>query len=95
MTELSSQAYDQIAGCAGPRVFRFPPWCAPRVVSAETGQPVECGQTGLLQAFDLANVASVLAIQTADLVIAREPAGFEFVGRAVAAEARGCSLQQA
>ena len=39
----------------------------------------------------LANVYSVLAIQTEDLAI-RRGAGFELIGRAAQAETRGCSL---
>jgi hypothetical protein len=45
----------------------------------------------LIRVFDLANVFSVLAIQTEDLGIGRG-AGFELVGRAELAEPRGCSL---
>jgi hypothetical protein len=41
--------------------------------------------------FDLANVFSVMAIQTEDLGVRREN-GFELVGRAQLAEPRGCSL---
>jgi hypothetical protein len=49
------------------------------------------GETGLIRVFDLANVFSVLAIQTEDLGIRRGD-GFELVGRATLAEPRGCSL---
>ena len=49
------------------------------------------GETGLLRIFDLANVCSVLAVQTEDLAIRSED-GFELVGRAQLAEPRGCSL---
>jgi hypothetical protein len=61
------------------------------VISAETGEPVGEGQTGLIRVFDLANVWSVMAVQTEDLAIQRG-AGFELLGRAAAAEQRGCSL---
>lgn len=92
MSELSSQAYDRIAGTAEPdRVFHFPPWARARVISPETGKEVGDGGTGLIQVFDLANAFSVMAIQTEDLVI-RRGTGFELVGRASAAEPRGCSL---
>jgi len=106
MSELSSQAYDRVA-CPGkepdpemgfeegrsPRstCFHFPPWVRVQVVSPETGQPVEEGQTGLIRVFDLANVYSVMAVQTEDLAVRRGD-GFELVGRAALAEARGCSL---
>jgi hypothetical protein len=96
MSELSSQAYDCIAGEPqspepAPRVFRFPPWARVRVVSPETGGPVADGETGLLQVFDLANVYSVLAVQTGDLAVRRDN-GFELLGRAATNEPRGCSL---
>lgn len=98
MCELSSQAYDRVAGtpttdgARGPCVFRFPPWSRAWVVSPETGWEVAEGETGLLRVCDLANVASVLAIQTEDLAVRRGD-GFELVGRAQAAEPRGCSLR--
>ncbi len=92
MCELSSQAYDLVAGdTVGPRLFRFPPWARARIVSSEDGGEVPEGRVGLLQIFDLANAFSVLAIQTDDLVIRRAD-GFELLGRAEAAEPRGCSL---
>jgi hypothetical protein len=105
MSELSSQAYDLIANDAwraasihapvaphsGERVFRFPPWARARVVSPETGEAVAENATGLLRIFDLANVYSVLAVQTEDQAIRRQ-SGFEMVGRSMGAEPRGCSL---
>jgi len=73
------------------RLFRFPPWARVRVVSPETGAAVTEGETGLIQVYDLANVRSVMAIQTEDLA-ARRGDGFELLGRAELAEPRGCSL---
>ena len=52
------------------------------------------GETGLLRIFDLANVFSVMAVQTEDLAVRRGD-GFELLGRAELAEARGCSLMSA
>jgi hypothetical protein len=92
MSELSSQAYDLATeGRAAQRVFHFPPWARVQVVSPETGNAVEDGETGLIRVFDLANVFSTMAIQTEDLGV-RRAGGFELVGRARAAEPRGCSL---
>lgn len=93
MSELSSQAYDCAASALPdqPRLFRFPPWCRAVVVSPETGAEVREGETGLLRVFDLANVWSVMALQTEDLAVRRGD-GFELLGRASWAEARGCSL---
>jgi hypothetical protein len=86
MSELSSQAYEDAGG-----VFRFPPWARARVISPETGAEAGEGETGLLRVFDLANIASVLAVQTEDLA-ARRGEGFELLGRAGSSEPRGCSL---
>jgi hypothetical protein len=98
MSELSSQAYDVSlvgGGSLGARrVFQFPPWARVRVVSPESGREVADGETGLLQVFDLANVFSVMAVQTEDLGV-RRGSGFELVGRAEFAEQRGCSLLSA
>lgn len=100
MCELSSQAYDTVAGAlragcsVGGRRFRFPPWARALVISPETGREVASGQAGLLRVVDLANAFSVLAVQTEDLAVRRED-GFELLGRAAHAEPRGCSLMAA
>jgi len=95
MSELSSQAYD--CPLSGSRIthhasrFRFPPWSRVQIISPETSLEVAEGETGLIRVFDLANVYSVMAIQTEDLGI-RRGGGFELAGRAALAESRGCSL---
>jgi hypothetical protein len=71
--------------------FQFPPWTRVQIISPETGNEVADGETGLIRMFDLANVFSVMAIQTEDLGIRRGD-GFELIGRAALAESRGCSL---
>lgn len=93
MSELSSQAYDGVVGNArnGHRIFQFPPWARVQIVSPENGREVAEGETGLVRIFDLANVYSVMAVQTEDLGIRRGD-GFELLGRATSAEQRGCSL---
>lgn len=97
MSELSSQAYDlriqdqNFPAESTRRIFKFPPWARVQVVSPETGREVPEGETGLIRVFDLANVRSVMAIQTEDLGIRRDD-GFELVGRAAISEPRGCSL---
>lgn len=98
MSELSSQAY-QFAICdlrfaQSARVFRFPHWARARIISPENGREVGDGQSGLVQVFDLANVWSVAAVRTEDLAVRRGD-GFELLGRAKLAEARGCSLMTA
>ena len=106
MSELSSQAYSYVtsdtwqvarngeASCHLSPVtchFRFPPWARVQIISPETGNEVADGETGLIRVFDLANVFSVMAIQTEDLGV-RRGNGFELIGRAQLAEPRGCSL---
>ncbi len=101
MSELSSQAYDVVLGRVasgdvgqanpGSRRFRFPPWARVAVISPETGREVPEGEVGLLRVWDLANVWSVLALQTGDLA-RREGDGFCLLGRRTTVEPRGCSL---
>jgi hypothetical protein len=73
------------------RHFCFPAWARVRIISPETGREVVDGETGLIRVFDLANVFSVMAVQTGDLG-GRRGVGFELIGRAELAEPRGCSL---
>jgi len=88
--DYAGQAPDEVAVAA----FQFPPWARVRIVSPETGQQVQEGETGLIRIFDLANIFSVAAIQTEDLGV-RRGGGFELLGRAQLAEPRGCSLMNA
>jgi len=94
MTEMSSQFYDGEAGSALPVDQRFhaaPAWVRTRAADPETLSLLPHGETGVLRHFDLANLNSVMAIQTADLGFTT-PAGFRVIGRAQGAEARGCSI---
>lgn len=86
MTELSSQWYTR--GLGHPH--KGPSWARALVVDPLTRREVAEGGTGVVQLFDLANLGSVLAIQTQDLAI-RRGAGFELLGRDPAAIPRGCS----
>jgi hypothetical protein len=96
MTEMCSQFYDSTLreatrGRPGERRKLVPPWVRTRVVDPETLAPLPHGETGLLQHFDLANVGSVLAVQTEDLgCLAGD--GFRLLGRAPGATPRGCSI---
>ncbi|MBW2393926.1 MAG: long-chain fatty acid--CoA ligase [Deltaproteobacteria bacterium] len=92
MTELASQFYDTILSQPGePRQKRIPPWVRVRMVDPESGDEVANGEVGVIRIVDLANTGSILAIQTADLGMMRGD-GFEVLGRARGAEARGCSI---
>ena len=86
MTELSSQCYAH--GLDTPH--SAPPWMRALVIDPESGREVDPGEIGVLRLYDLANLGSVLALQTQDLAIRRER-GFELLGRDPAALPRGCS----
>jgi len=87
MCELSSQCY----GRGDSTWLEGPAWMKTLVVDPETGRPIKEGETGVLRHFDLANVDSVMAIQTEDQGRA-EGRGFHVLGRAAGADLKGCSL---
>ncbi|MCI0339802.1 MAG: hypothetical protein L0216_01415 [Planctomycetales bacterium] len=103
MTEMGSQFYDgglrAALGLPGPefpgeggRVKRPPPWVRTMVADTESAlDEVADGGVGLLRHVDLVNRGSVAALLTGDLG-RRRGDGFEVLGRASGAEARGCSL---
>jgi hypothetical protein len=86
MTELCSQLY---ARGNGP--WTGAPWIRTLVCDPLTGAEQPPGIAGVLRHVDLANVGSVVAIQTEDVGRAVD-GGIELLGRATAAETRGCSL---
>ena len=87
MSELSSQAYAR--GAKG--LHQTPPWARVLVCNPASGREGRVGQKGLVRWIDLANVDSVLALQTLD-VAERTHAGFRLIGRLPRTEPRGCSL---
>jgi hypothetical protein len=87
MCEMSSQFY---ARGASP-VFQGPAWVRTVVINPETGEPAASGKTGVLRHFDLANIDSVMAIQTEDLGEIQGD-GFLLKGRASQADLKGCSI---
>ncbi len=98
MTELSSQFYEssifanRFAKRQTPSAAHFAsPWVRAVAVDPENLAVLPDGEIGLLRIFDLANVDSVLAIQTEDLGRAWQDR-IELIGRASGAELRGCSL---
>jgi len=91
MAEMSSQFYDRVAGQPTPRRQQGPPWVRTVIVDPETLREVLPGEVGLLRHYDLANLGSVMALQTEDWGRAVGD-GFELLGRAPGAEAKGCSL---
>ena len=96
MTEMGSQFYDNTlkAHTLGLRPLRYkevPPWVRTRIVDPVTFEDLPEGRVGVLVHYDLANCGSVMAVQTEDLGY-RIQEGFELIGRAQGAPARGCSL---
>jgi len=99
MTELSSQFYasplsnsnrSAMPSALRPQHF-LPPWVRVVAVDPEHLKILPDSEIGLLRIFDLANVDSVMAIQTEDLGRAWQNR-IELIGRATGAELRGCSL---
>ncbi len=88
MTELFSQAYAKGS-------TRFYPAQTMRVYTTELNDPfcpVSFGKTGVLNIIDLANLDTCSFIQTEDLGRVWPDGSFEVLGRADAAEIRGCNL---
>ena len=90
MTELLSQYYEPVLR-GRPRRHVSPPWLRTRVLDPATLAPQPHGKPGLIQHVDLANLNSVSAVLTEDLGILTDD-GLELLGRAGAAEPRGCSI---
>jgi hypothetical protein len=88
MTELSSQFYS--VGLGMPHTAGS--WVRAVVIDPESGREVPVDSPGILRIVDLANLGSVLAIETQDLAV-RRLEGFELLGRDPAALPRGCSRE--
>jgi hypothetical protein len=75
-----------------------PPWARVVIVDPNTGREADANGRGLVRVYDLANLWSILCIQTEDLGVAHVAGSasgtnsFEVLGRAAGAEVRGCSL---
>jgi hypothetical protein len=76
---------------SGRRIKVGPPWVRTQVVIPETLEPLPAGDVGILRHYDLANLGSVIGVQTEDLGRA-VAGGFELLGRAAGAPPRGCSI---
>lgn len=88
---IDSTIRDRVAGTAGPRHKLVPPWARTVVVDPETLEELPEGEIGLLLHYDLGNRNSALAVLSEDVGYALG-GGFELLGRAQGAEARGCSV---
>lgn len=90
MTELSSQIYDS-GNAQLPSVKSGPHWTRIRIIDPLTNLDVPKGEPGIIVHYDLANYNSVAALMTEDVGI-QKPTGFQLLGRAEGADAKGCSL---
>lgn len=90
MTEMSSNCYDQTLLTGSP-LKAGPDWVKIRMLHPETLEEVPAGQPGIIAVTDLANLYSSAFLLTQDIGI-QHPDGFEVLGRAPGAEARGCSI---
>lgn len=94
MTELCSQYYDRCLrrGFREPRDLKgSAPWLACVAADPDTLEPLPDGAIGVLRHVDLANLGSVVAVQTEDRGRVVDGA-VELLGRTPGAEPRGCSL---
>lgn len=87
MTELSSQFYS--SGINQPHAG--PPWARVIVIDPATNREASPGQIGMIRIIDLANIWSVLALQTQDLAWNGSSGEFHLIGRDPNALPRGCS----
>lgn len=93
MTELSSQFYDRSLRDQDSSDWKMgPSWCRVMCVDPETGDEKPYGEPGLIRIIDLANVGSVIALQTEDVGIAAADGSFRVLGRVQESSPRGCSL---
>ncbi|TVR03643.1 MAG: acyl-protein synthetase [Deltaproteobacteria bacterium] len=95
MTEWSSQLWSSEAVDASftpqSRGLQAPGWARVSVVDPETLEPCGEGEEGLVRMVDLANVETVVAVQTSDRGYLRDGRLF-LCGRREGAMPRGCSL---
>ena len=64
------------------RMRQNPPWTRTLAVSLDTLEPLPPGEVGLLRHYDVANLPTVLAVQTDNLGFCDEEGNFQIVGRA-------------
>ena len=87
MAESATNYFDDsLRSCmldmTGARRKMPPPWTRVAAISPDTGKMLPPGKVGLLAHWDLANLPTVLAVQTDNLGATDERGGFEIIGRA-------------
>ena len=83
--------YNHVRGIKEPRYKMNPPWTRTLIVDPDTLEPLPKGKKGLLRHYCLGNIVTVQALLSDDIGY-EIGTGFEVVGRAKGAEARGCSI---
>ncbi len=74
---------DRVQGNASSRRRMVPPpWVRTDVVNPLDLSPLPAGEVGLLRHFDLANVPTVLGVQTDNLGVVLDDGSFQIIGRA-------------
>lgn len=97
MAESATNYFDSVLrdaflGLAGPRRKVAPPWTRVRAIDPSTGEALPPGRVGLLQHYDLANLPTVLGVQSDNLGWADGEGGFEIIGRAKVVDGRVAEL---
>jgi hypothetical protein len=93
MTELSTQFYDESLRLGRQSDLKvIPHWARVLVIDPQSGAESPPGERGLIRIFDLANIWSIICLQTEDFGRMQGEGRFEVLGRAANVEVRGCSL---
>lgn len=87
MAESATNYFDNtlrsaLRGTASKRRRVTPPWARVEAVDINTLKPLQAGEVGLLRHYDLANLPTVIAVQTDNLGYIDEDGAFQIVGRA-------------
>ncbi|MCL4079179.1 acyl-protein synthetase [Coriobacteriia bacterium Es71-Z0120] len=87
MAESATNYFDDtlrntVMGLSGERHKPAPPWTRVVAVDPAKGDPLPPGEMGLLCHYDLANLPTVIGVQTDNLGWTDERGGFEIAGRA-------------
>lgn len=81
-----------LAGVHGARHKPQMPWTRTIAVDPDTRETLPAGRPGLLCHYDLANLPTVLGVQTDNLGYTDDRGGFEIIGRAKVVDGTVCAL---
>ena len=93
MAETATNYFDDtlraaVRGTPSARRRMPPPWARVEVVGIDDLRPLPPGEVGLLRHYDLANLPTVLAVQTDNLGYLDDDGSFQIVGRAKLVDGR-------